>query len=881
MPQRKYYRSPYSLKSKRAANKKKKKSGKRVFKILAFIFLFLSASLFITAAAVFAYFAKDLPDLKTMDQRQIIESTKIYDRSGQILLYDVHGEEKRTVVGLQDISQPMVKAILAVEDADFYRHPGFDVKGLLRAAWANLQGKKIVQGGSTITQQLIKNTLLTRERTYARKIKELILALEMERRYSKDEILNLYLNQIPFGSNAYGAEAAALTFFNKRAKDLTIAESALLAALPKAPTFYSPYGSNPEDLQARQEHVLDRMKELQFISAQEAERAKKENLKFKSQATALKAPHFVTYVREYLEEKYGSEYLEQGGLKVITTLDWRLQELGEKIVEEGAAQNEKKYRASNAALTAIDPKTGHLLAMVGSRNYFGEPSPKNCVPGKNCRFDPNVNVTIRKRQPGSAFKPFAYAAALKKGFTPQTVLFDLPTEFAAHNQNCPPEVDFSNENKECYHPQNYDGKFRGPVTMRQALAQSLNLPSVKVLYLAGVPETVNMARDLGITTLTDRAQYGLALVLGGGAVKLVDLTAAYGVFANEGIKNPTTAILRIEDAQGNVLEQYEKKNVRVLDQETANLVTNILSDNEARAPVFGPASPLYFSDRPAAAKTGTSQDYRDAWLVGSTPSLAVGVWAGNNNNEEMEKGGAGMMAAGPLWHTFMAEALKNKPVEHFSEPEYKNQPTNPLLKGDFAYEVTVATDKISGKLATEFTPPELIQEKTYKQVHSILYFLDKNNPLGPAPENPNQDPQFKGWEIPIQKWITETAQADLFNQSPPSEQDDVHVPSNRPTITVISPAAQETIGSQQVTVHVEAFAPLGIKQVDFFFNDAPLGSDFTAPYALSAGVPKHKIAPEQILFDNQTLPTNYIRVKVYDAVDNASEVRVPVYVKGQ
>ena len=879
MPTRKYYRPQTSLKEKTAKNKKGGYLLRKMLKWFLLISFFFAIAALISGAAIFAYFAKDLPDLKKMDQRQIIESTKIYDRSGQILLYDVHGEEKRTVVPLEDISDTLIKAMLAIEDAGFYEHSGFDVKALIRAGLANFRGGKIVQGGSTITQQLIKNSLLTSERTLTRKIKELILSFEMERRYSKEEILSFYLNQIPFGSNAYGVEAAALTFFNKHAKNLTLAESSLLAALPKAPTYYSPYGSHPEALKTRHEYVLDRMKELGLITSEEAENAKKEPLQFKSEKTAINAPHFVMYIREYLEEKYGDKYLQEGGLKVVTTLDWNLQLAAEKIIEEGALQNEKKYKASNAALTAIDPKTGQVLAMVGSRDYFGEPSPKNCVPGKNCRFEPNVNVTIRERQPGSAFKPFAYAAAFKKGFTAGTVIFDVPIEFSAQNQNCPPEVDFSNEDRQCYHPQNYDGKFRGPVTLHQSLAQSLNIPSVKTLYLAGVPETINTAQDLGITTLKNRAQYGLALALGGGAVKLLDITAAYGVFGNEGVKNRATSVLRIEDSKGNILEQYQKSEVKALEPEIAKQIADILSDNEARTPMFGADSPLHFADRPVAAKTGTSQDYRDAWVVGFTPSLSVGVWVGNNNNEPMEKGGAGIMAAGPLWHKFMAEVLKNKPVESFIKPENKNQPSNPLLNGQFASEIKVKIDKISGKLATEFTPTELIQEKAYKQVHSILYFVDKNNPLGPPPQDPSQDPQFANWEFAVQKWLKESGQVDLFNQTPTTETDDVHIPANQPLIKIASPLANEAVNPQNLTIRVEVFAPLGIKHVDFFFNDLFLGSDFVPPYILTDTVPKNQIVPEQLLFDGQTLATNYITARAYDAADNKSEMRIPVIIK--
>ncbi|MEK7123333.1 MAG: penicillin-binding transpeptidase domain-containing protein, partial [Patescibacteria group bacterium] len=427
------------------------------------------------------------------------------------------------------------------------------------------------------------------------------------------------------------------------------------------------------------------MHELKYISDDEYKDALKTTVNFVGQKTNISAPHFVMFVREYLNEKYGEDFVERGGLKVYTTLDWRLQQEAEKIISEGAAENEKKYKAANAALAALNPKTGQILAMVGSRDYF------------DIEKEGNVNVAIRPRMPGSAFKPFAYAAAIKKGFTSETVVFDVPTEFSPNTEQCPAEPNFSDNNKICYHPQNYDGKFRGPVSLRSSLAQSLNIPSVKTFYLAGINDTINLAENMGITTLKDRSRYGLSLVLGAGDVKLLELASAYGVFAAEGVKTPPAAILKIEKTDGEILEEYAPQKTKVLDEQTARQITDILSDNEARAPMFGPSSPLYLGERPVAAKTGTTQNYQDAWILGYTPSLVASVWVGNNRNQPMDRGGAGVSAAGPLWNKFMSFALEGEPIEVFNEPDLI-QTAKPILNGQWLPSKKIKIDKISGKI---------------------------------------------------------------------------------------------------------------------------------------------------------------------------------------
>lgn len=830
---------------------------------------FLLGALFILS--LFIFFAKDLPNPEKISERQIVQSTKIFDRVGKVILYDIHGEEKRTIITFEEIPQYMKQATIAVEDSGFYQHFGFDFRGILRSIFYNLIGKKMLGtnvkvGGSTITQQFIKNAILTPEKTYTRKIKEAILAIEMEIKYSKDEILNFYLNQVPYGSNAYGVEAAAQTFFNKKAKDLTLAEAALLAALTQAPSYYSPYGSHTEILKSRQEYILERMYKLGYITKEESEKAKQEKLKFVPVKTAIKAPHFVMYVKEYLEQKYGQEMMEKGGLKVYTTLDWELQEAAEKIINEGAKNNWKKYRARNAALTAIDPKTGQILVMVGSYDYF------------DLENDGNVNVTIRDRQPGSSFKPFAYATAFKKGFTTDTIVFDLKTEF---NPNCPASTDQEKDEYglDCYHPGNYDDKFRGPVTARQALAQSLNVPSVQILYLAGVENTIKTAKEMGITGLNEPDRYGLSLVLGGGEVKLLDEVAAYGVFATEGIKNEKTSILKIEDSNGKIIEEYQSAPQKVIEKQETRLISDILSDNESRAPIFGAISPLYFPERPVAAKTGTTQGYRDAWTLGYTPSLAAGVWVGNNDNSPMAKAGAGIAAAGPLWHNFIDQAYKlkteceNQESTSFCLPSEAEQFTKPepittqksMLNGSFVTIENVRVDKISGLLATNQTPPDLIEEKTFKSTHCILYYVKKDDPQGDPPSQPLDDPQYKNWEAAAQGWLV--AQGENKNQLPPTQFDVLHNLSNLPKIKIVAPLAGQTIAQQKITIQAEVTASLGIKQVDFFLNDDFVGSVFSSPYQINISLPNN-------------LPNGpaIIKVRAYDKALNRQEEEITTFI---
>lgn len=663
----------------------------------------------------FIYLQRALPDPEALVTRKIGESTKIYDRTGENLLYDIHGEEKRTIVPWENIPDYVKKATLASEDSDFYNHKGIDFYGIARAFITDLKNVGISQGGSTITQQLVKKALLGDQRDSTlrlidRKIKEIILTIKIERRFSKDELFWMYLNQIPYGSNAYGIEAASNTFFGKSAKDLTLNEAVTLASLPKAPTYYSPYGSHVDDLIIRKNNNLKRMFELGYITSEEYNKAKNETVNFKVATENILAPHFVIMVKEYLVSKYGEDAVERDGLKVVTTLNSDLQSIAEEAVTKYSKINKEKYKANNAALTAINPKTGEVLALIGSSDYF------------DIANEGNFNVATAKRQPGSSFKPFAYAAAFKAGYPDGTILFDVRTEF---NPECPPDGTGKKDQYglDCYHPNNYDGRFRGPVTLRNGLAQSLNIPSVKTLYLAGIDSTLNLAESMGITTLQDRSRFGLSLVLGGAEVKLIDLVSAYGVFANDGIRNLWFIVKKVESATGETLEDNTAEPKRVLESSVASLVNDVLSDNNARAPVFGNSNPLYIPGKEVAAKTGTTQENRDAWVVGYTPSLAIGVWTGNNDNKSMTQAGAGISASGPMWNQFMTKALEKIPMDSFNKPSPVFS-DKPMLNGQYS-----------------------------QDIHNILYYVDIKNPLGPIPTNPTEDPQFKNWEWAVRSYF--------------------------------------------------------------------------------------------------------------------------------
>lgn len=757
------------------------------------------------------YFSRGLLAPREISSRAISQSTKIYDRTDRELLFDIHGEIKRTAIKLSDISPHVKNAAIAAEDKNFYKHSGFDWRGILRALFINVVRGGRLQGGSTITQQFIKNAVLSPEKTYTRKFKELAMAYRLEKSFSKDQILEMYFNEIPYGSVSYGVEAAAQSFFGKGASDLYLAEAALLAALPKAPTYYSPYGSHREELLARQHYILNTMVEGEFITPEAAEDAKKIDIlaEIKPKREKIIAPHFVMYIKELLAEKYGERAVESGGLRVTTTLDLEKQ----AIAEQAVADNKKlinSFGASNAALVSLDVKTGQILAMVGSVDYFDN------------KIDGQVNVTLRPRQPGSSFKPIVYAAAFIKGYTPTTMLYDAVTIFKT-------------EIGKDYEPHNYDDKEHGPVTVRQALAGSLNIPAVKMIYLTGVNKVLDLAEKLGYTTLGDRSRFGLSLVLGGGEVKLLEHVGVFAAFAREGRSLPPTTILRVENANGNVLEEFggAAGEGAVFDPEIARQINSILSDNEARTFVFGAQNFLTLLDRPVAAKTGTTNDYRDAWTIGFTPSLATGVWVGNNNNAEMRRSADGSRVAAPIWNQYMKTALKDTPVETFTEP----QPIitgKPVLDGQSGAGTTVKIDKISGKLATEATPPQTIIERAFKQAHNILYYVNKDDPRGVTPADPSTDIQFENWETAVRRWATGQ---NITDEVPPTEYDDLHKIEDKPKIKIIAPSDNETVVSSSFGVSLDTTSPRGVRRVEFYVDDALVSTVGAPPWNQTIQLP--------------------------------------------
>lgn len=682
--------------------------------VLAMVLLFFLGICGVLAA--YAAIATDLPPAETLESRSAtFLSTRIYDRNG-ILLYEIldPGGGRRVRVTYDQISPHLINATVATEDARFWQHGGVDPIAVGRAIVQNVEERRVVSGFSSIPQQLVRLVLLSPEErtqeTLRRKIREVVLATEVSRRYSHQDILTLYLNEINYGNLAYGIEAAASTYFGKRASELTLAEASLLAGLPQAPAYWDPY-ADLEHTKRRQAVVLGLMVQEGYISQAQADAALAEELYLQPLEFTAKAPHFVSWVQQLLEQKYGADVLYRTGLKVTTTLDYSLQTIAQEEARAHLASLQDRH-VTNAALVSIKPGTGEIVAMLGSVDFY------------NDEIGGQVNVALRPRQPGSSIKPITYITAFEKGWTPATMIWDIRTEF-------------TDALGRPYVPKNYDGKEHGPVLVRRALAQSLNIPAVKALEHVGLPAMLNTAQRMGIASL-NRPDYGLSLTLGGGEVTLLELTSAYGVLANGGQRVPTVAILRIEDPIGRVIEQYQPPSQnQVISAQHAYLVTDILADNQARAPVFGKNSALKLS-RPAAAKTGTTDDWHDAWTVGYTPELVTGVWTGNADNTPMLEV-SGVRGAGPIWHNFMERALANQPASQFSPPEGIDEieisaasgtlpsaacPADrrrverfaagqPPLGPEHDFHQFVRIDTTSNQLATDFCPTSLVEERYY------------------------------------------------------------------------------------------------------------------------------------------------------------------------
>ncbi len=588
-------------------------------------------------------FLKTLPNPELLTRRELEVTTKIFDRNN-VPLYDIYADQNRVPRALSEIPKYVKDATVAIEDRDFYSHQGFSLRGILRATRETILNKR-VQGGSTITQQLIKSALLSPEVKISRKLKEIFLAFWAEKIYSKNQILEMYLNQVPYGGTSWGIEAAAQTYFSKSVKDITLGEAALLAGLPAAPTQYSPFGSHPEKAFERQGDVLRRMVEDRYITKSEAQTALAETIHIIPPRVGIRAPHFVMYIRNLLEERYGPRAVAQGGLRVKTSLDINIQEKMEEIVKTHI--DALKYlQVGNGGAVVTNPKTGEILAMVGSKNYFDLPA------------EGNVNVTTSFRQPGSSIKVVNYAAALESGMTAATVIDDAPVVY--NTPGSPP-----------YAPINYDGKFHGPVTLRYALGNSYNIPAVKTLARIGVKTMIDKGRAMGITTWDDESRFGLSLTLGGGEVTMLDMAKVFGTLANGGKHVDLLPILEITDYTGKVYERNKpKRGEQAVKPEVAWIMSNMLSDNAARTNAFGPTSALVIPGKTVSVKTGTSNDKRDNWTIGYTPSLVAAVWVGNNNNSPMNPYlTSGVTGAAPIWHDMMTELLKDKIDEVLPRPE--------------------------------------------------------------------------------------------------------------------------------------------------------------------------------------------------------------------
>ncbi len=794
--------------------------------------------------AIFLWYAKDLPSPNKVNATLSAQTTKLYDRTSTHVLVEIYGDKNRSVIEFDQMPQVCKDATVAVEDKNFYKHGAFSPAGIARA-FSGVLTRTNRGGGSTITQQYVKNALLTDQRSYSRKIKELILAIEIEQLYNKDDILKLYLNEIPYGSTAYGLQAAAKTYFSKDAKDLDLSQCAMLAAMPQAPTYYSPYGLHKDALIDRQHYILGLMAEQGFISKTQATAAENVDIlaevKPQNLYANVFAPHFVGYVRAQLEDKYGIKKVNEGGLKVVTTLDYDKQVLAEKAVADNIA-SVRKNGGSNAALVAEDPTNGQMLSMVGSYDY------------SNPEFG-SYNVAAAERQPGSSFKPITYSTLFKKNWGPGSTLYDVPTDFGGG-----------------YKPVNYTHRNYGVVSIRQAFSGSLNIPAVKALYLGGIQNALDTAKDLGITTLTGGVdRYGLSLTLGTGEVKLTELVNAYATFPRHGDYIKQLTVLKITESNGNVVEDNTKassnKPKRVLDPQIAYLVSSTISDNTARCSLgtFSCRNPLTLGNRPVAAKTGTTDDFKDAWTMGYTTRLVAGVWAGNNDNTPMTQ--AASIISAPIWNQFMTNATKNDAVEGFTRPAGIKEVT---LDADTGKVPTTSTkhtrkdlfpswykaesdtvkagkiDKVTGKLATSCTPPDAIQDVTSGTIRA---------------EIPPTDPSFGRWNPPVQALATSLG----FTNSGvlPSDSDTMHSCSDsKPRVSLtVSPTSGSTFTLKAHGVN----GTFPINNYIFYFdgNQINAGGNDSVEYTPPAG----------------TTGQHSFSVKVYDTAlytDSSESVNVSV-----
>lgn len=790
--------------------------------------------------AAYAWYSRDLPNPDTLLTRNLALSTKIYDRTGEHLLYTIAGDKERTLVTIDQIPQDLKNAVIAIEDQHFYTHHGISVKGLLRAViFGGNRG-----GGSTITQQFVKNAILNNARTIDRKFKEIILSLAIERNFTKDEILQMYFNEIGYGGRLYGVESAAQAYYRKGVAELTLSESATLAGLPQRPTAYL---NDFDLLKDRRNRVLVEMRDGGYITPEQADAAMAEEITIVIPEGGLEtAPHFVLWVKEQLIEKYSKQGIdvEEDGLRIVTTLDYDKQKLAEQAVADGVAANGETYGFNNAGLVSIDPKTGQVLAMVGSAGWDNE------------EIDGQVNVALRPLQPGSSFKPIVFAAGFEKGYTPNTIVWDINTTFATATG--------------AYEPKNYSLNENGPVTLRKALQGSLNIPAVKMLYLVGVERALTFAERLGYTTFADRSNFGLAIVLGGAEVKLIEHTNAYAVFADNGKRRDISSVLQVDDANGTVLEKWSAEDhggTQVIDSTVAATVSNVLSDNDARAYVFTTSNALTLGSRPAAAKTGTTNDYNDAWTMGYTPSLVTGVWVGNTDGTEMNRNADGSKVAAPIWQSYMLAALEGTAIEAFPTA---NIPTTgkAVLDGVMPTQ-TITIDTVSGKLATTYTPERFRKEVTCGEYHEILHYVNKDAPLDAVPEDPTRDAYYTAWEASLQDYITRHNANLKDGETPyetcviPTEEDDVHTPRNAPEISLRQPDDNDEVG-REFTVRYNVDLRRDFSRVEFSID----GTFFDS----STDMDKETVRlPSWVNAGEHTFTAT-----VYDDADNSASVTITI-----
>jgi membrane peptidoglycan carboxypeptidase len=834
---------------------------------------------FVVMLIAVAQLSSNLPQLKS-GKLTNVESTIIYDREGSVL-YTIHGEENRKEIPLNAIPKAIINATIAIEDDQFFNHIGIDLGGIFKAALNEFLGIGKQRGGSTITQQLVKNTLLSSERTITRKVKEILLALQIERTFSKNEILEMYLNTIPYGSNAYGIEMAAKTFFDKSAQELNLLEASILAALPKAPSKYSPYGPKKHLLMGffeedgtyvagRKDVVLKRMEELEFITHKQRLEAIQKEVTFKKFRQEIQYPHFVLYIKEILEDKFGKEAVETGGLKVFTSIDPYLQSKAESIIEERIKDYPERYGVNNTSLFSVDVETGQILAMVGSADYWNED------------IDGNVNMVLRNRLAGSSFKPIVYATGIAKGYSPATVLFDL-------------ETDFGND----YIPQNYDGTFSGPVTVRQALGRSLNVPAVKMAYLAGVDNILFLAKKMGISTLKGPDQYGLSIGLGTAETTLYQMVQAFSVFAKSGNYIEFNPFLRIEDTNGKVIESYEDNKIEeeeVLDPQIAYTINHMLSDPSVRPDYWN--SWLQLPDQMNAVKTGTSNkkvkvtgkdedEVRplDNWTIGYTTKIITGVWAGNNDSTPLKFEAAGLTTAGKIWHDFMIAATEEHDLEEFPKPKGITWKSTTKLSGalpsphtpenqiyselftsfnapkelDTTYQ-QIEVDRVSGKLPSKFTPADAITTAI------VANFTSKR------PEDPN-------WEEPVKQWAKAfVANSDTIIPKIPNEQDDIHTAETgkaAPIIQIVSPLEDSTLNPGAITVQPNIQASHGVEKVEYYVQGRLMETVTEAPFEASLRLIIKRKRPYKItakVFD-KLYYTSSDSINIY--IDNTEDITPP------